>query len=162
MQQTYNGPNYHISSVQTILTPDQAALKQSSRIQLLQIGSSTTESRSLSRPTTSEYLGVTDFEWPCCQMHQMWSSCCLQPTSSLIIIKEEITRYADGIVSTCSPAVLPDGSNIDDAPGPKTDPHCNKVYGDIQDFDKDLADLVAVCRRNTRCSAAYCLHTQNG
>ena len=51
-------------------------------------------------------------------------------------VKAEITRYADGIVSTCNPAVLPDGSNVDDAPAPKTDPHvCNKVYGEIQDFD---------------------------
>lgn len=53
--------------------------------------------------------------------------------------------------------------NIDDAPHPKTDPHiCNKVYGDIQDFDEDLADLVATCQRHTRCSAAYCLRTHNG
>ena len=78
-------------------------------------------------------------------------------------VKAEITRYADGIVSTCNPAVLPDGSNVDDAPAPKTDPHvCNQVYGEIQDFDTDLADLVATCQRHTRCSAAYCLRTRNG
>ena len=78
-------------------------------------------------------------------------------------VKAEITRYADGIVSTCNPAVLPDGSNLDNVPAPKTDPHvCNQVYGNIQDFDQDLADLVATCQRHTRCSAAYCLRTRNG
>lgn len=59
-------------------------------------------------------------------------------------VKEEIIKYADGLVCTCNPAVLPDGSNVDDAPIPKTNPHiCNKSYGDIEDFDEDLADLVA-------------------
>ena len=78
-------------------------------------------------------------------------------------LKEEITKYADGLVSTINPAVLPDGSNIDEAPAPKTDPHvCNQLYEDVQDFDKDLADLVATCQRHTRCSAAYCLRTRNG
>ena len=78
-------------------------------------------------------------------------------------LKEEITKYADGIVSTINPAVLPDGSNIDEAPAPKTDPHvCNQLYEDVQDFDKDLAALVATCQRHTRCSAAYCLRTLNG
>ena len=62
-------------------------------------------------------------------------------------LKEEIVKHADHLVSTINPAVLPDGSNISDAPAPKTDPHiCNKVYGDIQDFDEDLADLVATCQ----------------
>ena len=74
--------------------------------------------------------------------------------------KEEIATFADSIVTTYNPAVLPDGSNVDDAPSPKTDPHvCNLVYGDIQDLDKDLVDLVATCQRHTRCSAAYCLRT---
>ena len=78
-------------------------------------------------------------------------------------VKADITRYADSIVSTCNPAILPDGSNVDDAPAPKTDPHvCNQVYGEIQDFNTDLADLVATCQRHTRCSAAYCLRTRNG
>ena len=78
-------------------------------------------------------------------------------------LKEEITKYADGLVSTINPAVLPDGSNIDEAPAPKIDPHvCNQLYEDVQDFDKDLADLVATCQRHTRCSAAYCLRTRNG
>ena len=78
-------------------------------------------------------------------------------------LKEEIIRHADKLVSTINPAVLPDGSNIADAPPPKVDPHiCNKAYGDIQDLDKDLAELVATCQRHTRCSAAYCLHTKHG
>ena len=77
-------------------------------------------------------------------------------------VKEDIIRYADRIVSTCNPAVLPDGSNIDDAPAPKTNPHiCNQPYADIQDFDQDLIDVVATCQRHTRCSA-YCLCTQHG
>lgn len=78
-------------------------------------------------------------------------------------VEEEIIRYADGLVSTTNPAVLPDGSNIDDAPSPKTVPHiCNKMYNEIQDFKQDLADLVATCQRHTRCSTSYCLHTHNG
>ena len=77
--------------------------------------------------------------------------------------KEELVKFADNIVTTCNPAILPDGSNLDDAPSPKTDPHvCNQVYGNIQDLDKDLADLVATCQSHTRCSAAYCLRTRNG
>ena len=77
--------------------------------------------------------------------------------------KEEITRYADNLISTFNPAVLPDGSNLDDAPRPKTDPHvCNIPYTDVTDFDQDLADLVAIFQRHTRCSAAYCLRSKNG
>ena len=36
------------------------------------------------------------------------------------------------------------------------------MYGDIQDFDQDLTDLIATCQRHTRCSVAYCLRTRNG
>ena len=78
-------------------------------------------------------------------------------------VKEDITKYADQLLTTINPAVLPDGSNIDEAPTPKTDPHvCNQAYGDVQDHNKDLADLVGTCQRHTRCSAAYCLRTRNG
>ena len=78
-------------------------------------------------------------------------------------LKEDIIKQADQLVSTVNPAVLPDGSNITDASPPKVDPHiCNKVYGDVQDLDEDLADLVATCQRHTRCSAAYCLRTKHG
>lgn len=77
--------------------------------------------------------------------------------------QEIITKYADTIVTTCNPAVLPDGSNVSDAPPPKTDPHvCNQAYTDISNYDQDLVDLVATCQRHTRCSAAYCLRTRNG
>ena len=77
--------------------------------------------------------------------------------------KAQVIKYADSLVSTRNPAVLPDGSNIDSAPAPKTNPHvCNQVYGDVIDLDQDLADLVATCQRHTRCSAAYCLRTRNG
>lgn len=59
-------------------------------------------------------------------------------------LEEEILRHADLLLSTINPAVLPDGSNIIDARAPKVDPHiCNKAYGDIHDFNNDLADLVA-------------------
>ncbi len=52
---------------------------------------------------------------------------------------ETVTQCADSIVSTCNPAVLPDGSNVYDAPTPKTDPICNQRYTEVQDFDQDLA-----------------------
>ena len=87
----------------------------------------------------------------------------LLSTSNLDEVKEVITQYADKIISTCNPAVLPDGSNVDDAPTPKTDPHvCNQAYTEVVDYDQDLADLVATCQRHTRCSAAYCLRTKHG
>ena len=87
----------------------------------------------------------------------------LSPSNISDEAKEEIIRYADGLVSTCNPAVLPDGSNMDDAPAPKTDPHvCNQVYTEVEDFDQDLSDLIATCQRHTRCSAAYCLRTRHG
>ena len=75
-------------------------------------------------------------------------------------LKEQIIKHTDQLVSTVNPAVLPDGSNISDAPAPKTNPHiCNAAY---EDLDEDLADLVATCQRHTRCSAAYCLRTKHG
>ena len=77
--------------------------------------------------------------------------------------KEALIQHVDRIVSTRNLAVLPDGSNSDDAPLPKTNPHiCSQPYVEVEDFDQDLADLVATCQRHTRCSAAYCLRTRNG
>ena len=77
--------------------------------------------------------------------------------------RESLIQYVDKIVSTTKPAVLPDGSNIDEAPPPKTNPHiCNLPYSEVEDFNQDLADLIATCQRHTRCSAAYCLRTRNG
>ena len=76
-------------------------------------------------------------------------------------LKEEISSHADQLVSTINPAVFPYGSNVTDAPAPKVDV-CNNAYGDVQDFDQDLADLVATCQRHTHCSASYCLCTKLG
>ena len=76
--------------------------------------------------------------------------------------KQEL-QYVDRIVSTVNLAILPDGSNADSAPPPKTDPHiCNKPYTEVKDFQQDLTDLVATCQHHTRCSAAYCLRTRDG
>ena len=87
----------------------------------------------------------------------------LSPSNISDEAKEEIIRYADGLVSTCNPAVLPNESNMDDAPAPKTDPHvCNQVYTEVEDFDQDLSDLIATCQWHTRCSPAYCLCTRHG
>ena len=62
-----------------------------------------------------------------------------------------------------NPGILPDGSNTDDVPTAKTDPHtCNKPYSEVTDFKQDLIDLVATCQRHSRCSTAYCLRTHNG
>ena len=58
--------------------------------------------------------------------------------------KEALIQHVDRIVSTRNLAVLPDGSNSDDAPLPKTNPHiCSQPYVEVEDFDQDLADLVA-------------------
>ena len=77
--------------------------------------------------------------------------------------QQELVTYIDKTVSTLNPAVLPDGSNVADAPLPKTNPHvCNKAYSDVQDHHQDLCDLIATCQRHTRCSAAYCLRTKHG
>ena len=77
--------------------------------------------------------------------------------------KEELIRYVDKIVTTLNPAILPDESNADETPPPKTNPHiCNQPYAGIQDFNRDLTDLIATCQRHTWCSAAYCLRTRDG
>ena len=44
---------------------------------------------------------------------------------------------------------IPDGSNVDYAPGPKTDPQICNLYTEVEDFDQDLCDLVAMCHRHT-------------
>ena len=74
-----------------------------------------------------------------------------------------LLKYIDRTVSTINPAVSHDGSNVADAPLPKTNPHiCNKPFLEIEDLHEDLTDLIATCQRHTHCSAAYCLRTQNG
>ncbi len=77
--------------------------------------------------------------------------------------QQELIKHINRTVSTINPAVLPDGSNVSDAPLPKTNPHvCNKRYSEVEDHHQDLNDLIATCQRHTRCSAAYCLKTKNG
>ena len=108
-------------------------------------------------------LGVTDY-WMCLEwqrrgsphVHRLaWLHGALDveqllssPDNVPDAMKEEITKYADSLVSTINPA---DGSNIDDAPTPKTDPHvCNQAYRDVQDLEEDFDNLVAACQRHTR------------
>ena len=75
---------------------------------------------------------------------------------------KEIIQYADKIVSTINTSVLPDGSDVYNAPAPMTDPHvCNKAYSDVTDLHEDLSDLVVTCQCHTRCCEAYCLHSRN-
>ena len=70
------------------------------------------------------------------------------------VFKQEIIR-ADQLIFIVNPAILPDASNMTDAPAPKVDPYvCNKAYGDVQDLDQDLAEFVATCQRHTRYSAS--------
>ena len=119
-------------------------------------------------------LGATDywmrFEWQHCGSPHVHGLAWLSgaPDVEQIVAdgvdttKEELIRYVDKIVTTLNPAILPNGSNADDAPTPKTNPHiCNKPYDRIEDFNQDLADLVATCQRHTRCSEAYCLQTRD-
>ena len=174
--QTSNGQNWLNSFAQTTLTPGLPEPRQSLRTQLLLTGSSTTRSWSSSRSSTSECLEQRTiywlrFEWqhrrsphvhglawlPDAPDVEKLSNCATEA------LKEDIVRHADQLVSTINPAVLPDGSNISNAPAPKVDPHiCNKPYGEVQDFNQDLADLVATCQRHTCCSASYCLRTKHG
>ena len=47
--------------------------------------------------------------------------------------KEELLRFIDSIACTCNPAVSPDGSNLDDALLPRTNPYiCSVIH--IQTF----------------------------
>ena len=67
--------------------------------------------------------------------------------SSDDIEREALIEHVDRIVSTTNPAILPDRSNADDAPLSKTNPHiCNLPYAEVEDFDQDLADLIATCQ----------------
>ena len=78
--------------------------------------------------------------------------------SDLIGGVENVTSYADSIVSTINPAISMDRSNAENAPLPQTKPHvCNKPYSEVEDIKMDLIELIATCQRHTRCSPAYCL-----
>ena len=63
--------------------------------------------------------------------------------SDLIAAVEDITSYADDVVSTMNPAIAMDGSNPETALPPKTKPQhsCNKPYSEVEDFSMDLVDL---------------------
>ena len=74
--------------------------------------------------------------------------------SDLIGGVENVTSYADSIVSTINPAISLDGSNAENALLPQTKPHvCNKPYSEVEDIKMDLIELIATCQRHT----AYCL-----
>ena len=71
---------------------------------------------------------------------------------------DEVTTYADRVVSTMNPTISDAGSDAGKAPLPNTKPHvCNKAYSEVEDLHMDLAELVATCQRHTRSSTAYCL-----
>jgi len=77
--------------------------------------------------------------------------------------REELIRYVDSLVSTWNPAVLPDGSNLQDIPCPRTDPQlCSIPYSEVTDHRQDLNDLISTCQSHTRCSSNYCLRNVNG
>ena len=77
--------------------------------------------------------------------------------------KLQVIQFIDNTISTINPAIDIDGSNQTNAPMPQTNPHiCNVSYNDVEDYEQDLIHLIATCQRHTRCSAAYCLRTNNG
>ena len=75
--------------------------------------------------------------------------------------KEELIKSIDSMVSTTNPAVLLDGSNLDNA---RIHPHiCSKSsYTEVEDYQQDLIDLISTCQCHTRCSTSYCLHNNQG
>ena len=83
------------------------------------------------------------------------------PDVDKVLSSAILPQYIDRTITTMNPAVLPDGSNVSDAPSlPKTNPHvCNKPYCEVEDHYQDLNDT---CQRHTHCSAAYCLRTHDG
>ena len=104
-------------------------------------------------------LGATDywfrFEWQHCgspHIHgiawfpnapDMEKLLATDDDSDLIAVVEDITSYADDVVSTINPAIAMDGSNPETAPPPKTKPQhsCNKPYSEVEDFSMDLISL---------------------
>ena len=77
--------------------------------------------------------------------------------------RRQLINFIDSLVCTHNPAVLPDGSNLDNAPNASINPHvCSRPYSDIGDYNADLIELVSTCQRHTRCSTSYCLRTKQG
>jgi len=67
--------------------------------------------------------------------------------------REELIRYVDSLISTWNPALLNDGSNLQDIPHPRNNPHvCSIPYPEITDHVQDLNNLIATCQRHKRCS----------
>ena len=173
--QTFSGQNWHASSVLKILTPAQLATKLSKRTPLSLTGSSIVK---FIDAFYTGVLGASDywfrFEWQHRGSPHVHGLAWLPDAPDVEQVhadseeistaaKEALLQYVDKIVSTTNPAVLPDWSNVDEAPPPKTNPHiCNQPYSEVEDLDQDLTDLIATCQRHTRCSAAYCLRTSNG
>jgi len=72
--------------------------------------------------------------------------------------RRELINFIDSLVCTNNPAVLPDSSNLENAPSANVNPHiCSQPYSEIEDQSTDLNSLVATCQRHTRCSTSYCL-----
>ena len=70
--------------------------------------------------------------------------------------------FIDSIISTTNPALLPDGSNLSEAPRAQTDPHIyNLAYAEVTDYEQDLSQLIAMCQHHMVCSPAYCLRTKH-
>ena len=77
--------------------------------------------------------------------------------------QQHAIAFIDSVISTSNPALLPDGSNLSEAPHAQTEPHiCNKAYAEVRDHEQDLSQFVATCQRHTVCSTAYCLRTNHG
>ena len=77
--------------------------------------------------------------------------------------RQQAIAFIDSVISTTNPALLPDGSNLSEAPRAQTDPHiCNQAYAEVTDHEQDLSQLIATCQRHTVCSPAYCLRTKHG
>ena len=77
--------------------------------------------------------------------------------------RQQVIAFINSVISTTNPALLPDGSNLLEAPRAQTDPHiCNKAYAEVTDHEQDLSQLIATCQRHTVCSPAYCLRTKHG
>ena len=77
--------------------------------------------------------------------------------------RQQAIAFIDSVISTTNQALLPDGSNLSEAPRAQTDPHiCNQAYAEVTDHEQDLSQLIATCQRHTVCSPAYCLRTKHG
>jgi len=76
---------------------------------------------------------------------------------------QQATALIDSVISTTNPVLLPDGSNLSEAPHAQTDPHiCNWAYAEVTDHEQDLSQLIAMCQRHMVCSPAYYLRTKHG